>query len=271
MIITCPNCNSEYDILKTALGDKGREVKCAKCKETWLARPDGDSESGKNDISAPLDDLPAQDEIQEEQGTTLDKLGKLLEVEVETEKDEVQKNTAPKDEEAVDIPDAVKPPTDREEVASLSTPKSLPEKMAGYCLALLLFGALIVAVFINQNKVITAWPPAALFYEMAGSPVQFKGEGLIVESLSATILNNKKNQEVLIVKGRVVNLTADAIDVPKIQARLRSLEGRNIEQWIIDAAVERVEAGESFAFTSEYPNVPADVGSVNLMFIPILK
>lgn len=272
MIITCPNCNSEYDILKTALGEEGREVKCAKCKQKWLAHPDGDSrpaaleeqkEEQKEEQEAEIEESPSQnreapkDPIQEDQPAEEISEPATTETEKETEE--------------IDIPDAVKPPADREAVAPLSKPKSLAAKMAGYCLALLIFGALIVTVFLYKNKIVIAWPPAALFYEMAGSPVALKGEGLIVESLSATVLNNKQNQDVLIVKGRVVNLTADAIEVPKIQARLRSLDGRNLEQWIIDAPVDRVEAGESFAFTSEYPNAPAAVGSVNLMFIPTLK
>ena len=37
MLITCPNCQSSYTVADTALGEKGRSVRCAKCKEVWHA------------------------------------------------------------------------------------------------------------------------------------------------------------------------------------------------------------------------------------------
>src|ERR1700754_4593698 len=40
MHIVCPHCTTSYAINPAALGDAGRTVRCARCKEVWLARPE---------------------------------------------------------------------------------------------------------------------------------------------------------------------------------------------------------------------------------------
>jgi hypothetical protein len=52
---------------------------------------------------------------------------------------------------------------------------------------------------------------------------------------------------------------------------MRTTNGDEAERWIIDPPVKTIAAGESFAFTSDYPDVSNAIGSVNLAFIPTLK
>src|SRR6267378_3951370 len=40
MHIVCPHCTTSYAINPTTLGPSGRTVRCSRCKETWLARPE---------------------------------------------------------------------------------------------------------------------------------------------------------------------------------------------------------------------------------------
>src|ERR1700751_3312123 len=40
MHIVCPHCSTAYAIGAKALGDGGRNVRCSRCKEIWLARPE---------------------------------------------------------------------------------------------------------------------------------------------------------------------------------------------------------------------------------------
>src|ERR1700744_2363490 len=40
MHIVCPHCTTSYAIDLAALGTAGRNVRCSRCKETWLARPE---------------------------------------------------------------------------------------------------------------------------------------------------------------------------------------------------------------------------------------
>ena len=40
MLIVCPTCATTYQIKLAALGEAGRTVRCASCKNTWFATPD---------------------------------------------------------------------------------------------------------------------------------------------------------------------------------------------------------------------------------------
>ena len=40
MHIVCPHCTTSYAINLATLGAAGRTVRCSRCKETWLARPE---------------------------------------------------------------------------------------------------------------------------------------------------------------------------------------------------------------------------------------
>ena len=40
MQIVCPHCSTSYGIDPATLGEAGRTVRCSRCKEVWLARPE---------------------------------------------------------------------------------------------------------------------------------------------------------------------------------------------------------------------------------------
>src|SRR3954471_12120813 len=40
MHIICPHCSTSYAINPATLGVAGRTVRCSRCKEVWLARPE---------------------------------------------------------------------------------------------------------------------------------------------------------------------------------------------------------------------------------------
>ena len=40
MHIVCPHCTTSYAIKLASLGANGRTVRCSRCKETWVARPE---------------------------------------------------------------------------------------------------------------------------------------------------------------------------------------------------------------------------------------
>src|SRR5258708_9221256 len=44
MHIVCPHCTTSYAIDPATLGTAGRTVRCSRCKEVWLARPEDAAE-----------------------------------------------------------------------------------------------------------------------------------------------------------------------------------------------------------------------------------
>src|SRR5215207_8862356 len=54
MLIVCPSCASEYTIDPTKLGADGRTVRCALCRNTWAATPDGGAPAAQTAAGAVL-------------------------------------------------------------------------------------------------------------------------------------------------------------------------------------------------------------------------
>jgi len=42
MILTCPSCETRYNVEPAQLGPSGRNVRCVKCEHIWTERPPGD-------------------------------------------------------------------------------------------------------------------------------------------------------------------------------------------------------------------------------------
>ena len=261
MILVCPNCSARYLLSSSALGEDGREVRCAKCEHEWFAEPVIEKSQA---AQAFMDDLD-EDQVQERMDTlreTLESDDDGDSVEESGDNEEIPNSVKP-------VPDDFKPPALPEDVLRQQAP--LAAQMFGFGAALGVFMLLIIFGFVFKNAIVSAWTPAAAIYEMAGMPVTLKGEGLIVETLSASVLRNEEGQENLIVKGRVINLTQDTVEVPQMQAKIRSTNGEDGDIWIIDPPVDQVKPGASFAFTSDYKNAPRGAGSVNLTFVPVLS
>jgi len=45
MILTCPNCGTQYVVKDGAIPPQGRQVRCANCKHSWHQDPDAVSET----------------------------------------------------------------------------------------------------------------------------------------------------------------------------------------------------------------------------------
>lgn len=39
MILECPNCNAKFAVPDGVIGPEGKQVRCGKCKEMWMAKP----------------------------------------------------------------------------------------------------------------------------------------------------------------------------------------------------------------------------------------
>src|SRR5438067_8860386 len=60
MHISCPHCTTYYAIDLATLGEAGRTVRCSRCKEVWLARPE--------DATEPVPPIPAMAAASREAG-----------------------------------------------------------------------------------------------------------------------------------------------------------------------------------------------------------
>lgn len=252
MILNCPNCAARYLLSSAAIGAEGRDVRCAKCHHQWFQPPEASDDAN--------DQMPEDltQDAKEQENTSEDRARQAL----HDDEDDIPESVKP-------IPEGSNVPAFAKDVVRRAPP-SLQARLTGYATALTFFALVIAAGLFYRGTITNLWPPAALIYEMAGMPIILEGRDLVMESLSAQVIKNEEGVEILILKGRVINLTAQSVDVPPMRALLRSTNGDDGEGWIIDPPVDSVEPGASFAFTSDYPNVPRGVGSVNLTFVPTI-
>jgi predicted Zn finger-like uncharacterized protein len=65
MILTCPNCQAQFMISASALGEAGRTVRCSKCAHQWHAAPVRDSLDGLKTLDVKDDTVRARTAEQE--------------------------------------------------------------------------------------------------------------------------------------------------------------------------------------------------------------
>src|SRR4051795_4022247 len=68
MILTCPNCGTQYVVKDGAIPPEGRQVRCAACKHSWHQEPEGGAASATMDEPASVEDAqPAAEPAPEAQ------------------------------------------------------------------------------------------------------------------------------------------------------------------------------------------------------------
>ena len=264
MILNCPNCQVRYLVPDAAIGDEGREVKCAKCSYEWfeeppesLKNPDTQDQPITGDDFPPFDDENNEPKIDNDADRHIDD-------------DPIPESIKPlhsKNDEDTPTPRHV-PATARDIVTT--NQRALQSKLVGYGGAIVIFVILLLGGVLYKNTIIETWPPATLIYQLAGMPPTLKGEGLVIESLNATVMKNEAEEDVLVLKGRVINLSNETVNLPQMIAILRSTNGENGESWLIAPPVDQIKPQASFTFASDYTNIPKGVGSVNLQLVPAI-
>ena len=138
--------------------------------------------------------------------------------------------------------------------------------VTAYSLATLMAFSFVGYCIFSQDKIISIWPAAAGLYEMVGLKIEIPGEGLVIEKLDASIRKRGK-QDLLLIRGNVINLRNKSIDVPPIQATLRGEDDEIIESWVIEPPVDILDSDADFEFKSVYRGLPQEATSVNLAFV----
>jgi predicted Zn finger-like uncharacterized protein len=219
MILSCPACNARYAVADNAVGSEGRMVKCTKCKHKWFQSPDDEGE--EVDLSA-LARVLEDEEQDYDNDIRIPDVGKRLED--TTLYEPVDKSVSPKD----SIPESVKPKA-LDDDDPLTRRANLPEieeqiarnrgltkgDLIGVLAAFVIFLATLGYTFISKDMVIKAWPSMVGFYQLMGSDVKLAGEGLIIESAEAHVID-QEGRDILVVSGTILNLKSSDVIVPDL-------------------------------------------------------
>ena len=285
MILTCPNCGTQYVVKDGAIPPQGRQVRCAACKNSWHQDPEAHSEpdSGTEDeeqtvAEATLIDPRTGPEAEErayeetivsdEPSTASEPVGEEWREEpveaapLSEETPAPEAASAPQTAPGFDQPAAVaaepqadwrEPPQEVQDDDFGPFPEredAVEPRRRSPLVGLLLIIAMVAAV-------------AAAFWFLA--PPEWKarvgltGDGASPLALVTTHMDRQRlesGNELLTVTGRVINPTDKDQPVPPLQAELRSSAGQLVYSWTIAPPARTLPPGASASFNSAEVNVP---------------
>jgi predicted Zn finger-like uncharacterized protein len=269
MIITCPHCQTKYQVTYDAIGSAGRKVQCAHCQEAW-----------QQGALTPEEPPPTPQAKQAFQAIEEDGLDEALAAEEKAVAAEVTKRLAKeKAKEAVKEEDArrqteagkVDPAVIRNRQRAFKrrhnailAEQPLPRlrRTARIAGALALAAVLAIAYF-GRVQVVQRYPAMAGVYEAVGLGVNVIGLDF---SNVTTLRTLRDGKEVLIVSAQIIGMMPEPAPVPAVVVTLIDSKGRGVYEWSVTPSVRDLMAGERATFDTQLTLPPGDAASVRLSF-----
>lgn len=272
MHIVCPHCTTSYAIDLATLGGAGRTVRCSRCKEVWLARPEdaieiaapapamaaAGQQAADADAAAEWEAMAREDgadtpvvdspSISADWPATAD----------ETDWTSIARNDAEDAETAH--------PQARSWFRKLLAPtaRAAPGKpsvsLTTACAAM---GALALALMIWRVDVVRLLPQTAAFYNMVGLEVNLRG--LMFKDVKITS-ETVEGKPVLVIEGVITGEGRKPVDLPRLRFSVRDAQGAEIYAW--NAVLEQsvLKPGERAWFKSRLASPPPEGRNIDVRF-----
>jgi predicted Zn finger-like uncharacterized protein len=275
MHIICPHCTTSYAINPATLGAGGRTVRCSRCKEVWLARPE--------DAIEPASAAPALAEAS--QGAT--------EADAAAEWEALARDEADDEAAVVDSPPIAGDwPTDcsageadwqsmaRDDASAETASRwrqpwfpGLPKTPArsgtrsksyfGLPTACAAMGALVIALLVWRTDVVRLMPQTAAVYKLVGLEVNLRG--VLFKDVKVTT-ETVEGKPVLVIEGMITGETRKPVDLPRLRFSVRDAQGAEIYAWNTVLEQTVLKPGESAWFRSRLASPPAEGRSIDIRF-----
>jgi predicted Zn finger-like uncharacterized protein len=279
MHIICPHCTTSYAIDLATLGAAGRTVRCSRCKEVWLARPEDATE-----LAAPA---PAMASAGAQAGGT----DAAAEWDARAREDDGQETpvvdspsisggdwpaSADAGDAEPDWPSVARHDMHDPEVAhpqrlswfrKIFAPPALlraPGKpLVSLPIACAAMGALVLALVIWRIDVVRLLPQTATFYKMVGLEVNVRG--LLFKDVKITS-ETVEGKPVLVIEGVIVGEIRKPVELPRLRFSVRDAQGAEIYAW--NAVLEQpvLKPGERAWFKSRLASPPPEGRNIDVRF-----
>jgi predicted Zn finger-like uncharacterized protein len=290
MLIVCPTCTTAYQIKLAALGDAGRTVRCASCKNTWFATPDSAimeeavpaPAKAQAGAAAPGGEPPADDfgealpsDFAVETAAPIDDPAAAEEAARALAVMDAPP-LAPTDETSETGPSASKfdpgAPEDVETIAARRARHSLTDRKQKRTALQRIFSiptliVLLVAVLLAalnwRVALVRQAPQTASLFSMLGMPVNLRGLSFMDVKSRGEFVDGAM---VLVIEGTIVNLTPRALEVPRLRFGLRNGAGHEVYAWTALPSKTTLGSGDGLAFRTRLASPPADGRDVIVRF-----
>ncbi|QCI64701.1 MJ0042-type zinc finger domain-containing protein [Phreatobacter stygius] len=287
MLIVCPSCATAFRVTATALGDAGRQVRCARCRTVWLATPDSalpepaiaeaEAHSGSTANQAAGDDdwgAAFAEEARDRPGSEPVETSAAMPVaESPPIAPDMPADPLPPRVDDRQAASPVKPRSSRGDIESSAAQRrkrAYAARSKGFSLRLpvpmtiVLIGMAVLATFfLGREQVVRTVPDSATVYETLGVPVNLRGVDFQEVKGANEIVDGVV---VLVVEGKLVNITGRPIDLPRLRLAVRDATGKEIYTWTATAPKPQLAPGEAAPFRSRLASPPPDGATVEVRF-----
>jgi predicted Zn finger-like uncharacterized protein len=291
MHIVCPHCTTSYAIDLAALGTAGRNVRCSRCTETWLARPEdvvkaanpmvAATASGQagdaDDVAAEWDAMAREDDGLEQDAPVVDSPSISADW-----PEAAERNSESDDDWATIAGDDAEDSEDRRprflsklrglsRFPSFRLPKlpRLPVKalirptFAGLPTACAAMGALVLALIIWRADVVRLLPQTATFYQLIGLDVNLRGLSFRDVKITRETVEGKP---VLVIEGMIVGEAYKAVELPRLRFSVLDAQGTEVYAWNAVLEQQVLKPGEKAWFKSRLASPPPEGRHIDIRF-----
>jgi predicted Zn finger-like uncharacterized protein len=280
MHIICPHCTTSFAIDPATLGAAGRNVRCSRCKQIWLARPEdatemaaaepamaGASQQAANtDAAAEWEAMANEDDG--EVTPVVDSPSISADWPASSQADPDWPAAARSDEQDTDtahsqrlsrLPKLIRLP-------ALKLPAWLPgsdRSFGGLPTACAAMGALVLALVIWRVDVVRLLPQTAAFYKMVGLEVNLRG--LMFKDVKITT-ETVEGKPVLVIEGAIVGEASKPVELPRLRFSVRDAQGAEIYAWNAVLQQPVLKPGEKAWFKSRLASPPPEGRNIDVRF-----
>jgi predicted Zn finger-like uncharacterized protein len=275
MHIICPHCTTSYAINPTTLGAGGRNVRCSRCKEVWLARPEdaigpasavpalaaASEGATEAEIAAEWEAL-ARDEGSDE-AAVVDSPPIAGDWPADGSPDEADWQTMARDDASAETGGRWRQPWFRGRSAPA---RGRPRSKSYFSLpttACAAMGALVVALLVWRADVVRLMPQTATFYKLVGLEVNLRG--VLFKDVKVTT-ETVEGTPVLVIEGVISGETRKSVDLPRLRFSIRDAQGAEIYAWNTVLEQTVLKPGERASFISRLASPPAAGRSIDIRF-----
>lgn len=242
MILTCPECATRYEVDGTNFPAEGRKVRCKKCGHVWH-QPGERHDAERAEIEEAVFNPAAAEPVQDEPAA---------EPEVKPEPDAR----------------ALEPERERQDAEDEIVPK--PRKAAGRAFAVAGWVGLVAIVLAIgwsaaafRTQIVSAWPKSASLFSKLGMAVNMRGLDFTDVQHTSQMENG---EPVLVITGRLVNVSAKKLDVPPLRVTLSDENRHPLYDWSFAPSSGALAPGQSVRFRTRLSNPPAAARHVDIRF-----
>ena len=267
MHIVCPNCTTSFAINPAALGPAGRNVRCSRCKLTWLARAEDALEMAAAPAAARRDAAAEWDAMAQEDGQIPAVESPSISADWPSagtrHEAEADWTTAARR----DVDEDWDEPRKRSRLGKLfSLPPFPPIPMlrgAGLTATCAAMAAMVLALVFWRSDVVRLLPQTASFYRMVGLEVNLRG--LAFKDIKITY-ETVDAKPVLVIEGMIVGESKEAVGIPRLRFSVRDAQGAEVYAW--NAVMEQsvLKPGERAWFKSRLASPPPEGRAIDIRF-----